>query len=110
MDEDVKEWLNYLQNRLNYYDNYYTFVITAVLAMIGLLGSVVTFTTDDWSIRLIGALIIACGITIVLAGNQKLLNKILEKRHHISALIEEILTNSEIKPGQIKDKWDEIRK
>jgi sulfite exporter TauE/SafE len=109
-EENVKLWLDYLQNRLARFENYFNYMISTLLVMIGLIGSlIVSFSSDSFLAKLTGSLIVSIGIFILWCSMYKLLKTQIEKQKSTNLLIEKILMNEIKTVNEIKEEWEKIK-
>ncbi|MCK5021269.1 MAG: hypothetical protein KAS32_29935 [Candidatus Peribacteraceae bacterium] len=111
-DELLKIWIDFLQNRLNHYESQFNFIMSTLIAMIGLsmaiLGTSISLSSESLFIKLISSIIISAGIIIVMAIGRSITKHNVKKRKRILSLLHGIIAGQISDTIQIDRAWKKI--
>lgn len=106
--EKLKEWLSFLESRLNHYSNYYNFSLSTLLVVLGLIAGAVSFTFYHLWASVIAMFVVVVGAVVLVRKGNVVLARLSRKKERTMTLMVRVLDGSVEDPKVIAQEWMEI--
>ncbi|TET91585.1 MAG: hypothetical protein E3J35_02430 [Methanomassiliicoccales archaeon] len=108
--ERIKEWLRFLESRLDHYSSYYNFSLSTLLIIFGLITGGVSLTFHHLWASLVAVIVVVVGAAILVRKGNVILATLSRKRNETMMLIVQVLDGSVTDSSIIAKRWMKIYK
>jgi hypothetical protein len=103
--EKIKEWLRFLESRLNHYSAYYNFSLSTLLVILGLIAGAVSFTFYHLWATLIAMVVVVIGAVVLVRKGNVVLARLAKKKDRTMMLMVRVLDGSIEDSKAIAEEW-----